>query len=51
VIPQNQGDAHAYAIPQIDTTTYNRLAIIVTRVDGEENSDPVGAYTMVVQGE
>jgi hypothetical protein len=48
---QNQGDAHVYVIPQMDTTTYNRLAIIVTRVDGEESSDPVGAYTVVVQGE
>lgn len=51
VVPQNQGDAHVYVIPQVDTTAYDRLAIIVTRVDGEESLDPVGAYTVVVQGE
>jgi hypothetical protein len=49
-VPQNQGDDHVYVIPQLDTTTYDRLAVIVTRVDGEESSDPVGAYTVVVQG-
>ena len=51
IVPQNQGDDHVYVIPQLDTTTYDRLAIIVTRIDGEESSDPAGAYAVVVQGE
>ena len=49
-IPQNDGAAHVYVIPHVDTTTYNRLALIITRIDAEESTDPVGAYTIVLQG-
>jgi hypothetical protein len=51
VVPQDQGSDHVYAIPQLDTMAYDRLAVIVARVDGGESSDPVGAYTVVVRGE
>ena len=38
-----------YAIPAIDTSRVNRLALIITRLDSEEDSDPIGAYTIVLQ--
>jgi hypothetical protein len=43
-------DGHLfYTIPEIDTRVANRLALIITRLDSEEDSDPVGAYTIVLQ--
>jgi hypothetical protein len=38
-----------YTISGIDTATYNRLGLIITRLDSAEDSDPVGAYTIVLQ--
>jgi hypothetical protein len=43
-IPQDRGDAHVYVIPRVDTTTYDRLALIITRLDSDETSDPAGNY-------
>ena len=44
-------DGHLlYTIPAIDTAAYNRLGLIITRVDGNEGGDPVGAYSLVLQG-
>jgi hypothetical protein len=40
-----------YAIPEIDTTEYNRLGLIITRVDAEESSDPIGEYTIVLHAD
>ena len=46
------GDGHLiYTIPAIDTAAYNRLGLIITRVDARESSDPVGAYTIVLRGD
>jgi hypothetical protein len=43
-----EGGRLGYYIPHIDTTEFNRLALIIVRLDGEEDSDPVGAYTVVL---
>jgi len=43
-------DGHLlYWISEIDTGETNRLGLIITRLDSEQNSDPVGAYTLVLQ--
>jgi hypothetical protein len=44
IIPQSHGDAHVYIIPRVDTTTYDRLAVIITRLDAHETADPAGDY-------
>jgi hypothetical protein len=38
-----------YTIPEIDTGLANRLGLIITRLDSDEASDPVGAYTITLQ--
>jgi|GEM_PF-3756579 len=38
-----------YTIPEIGTGVDNRLGLIITRLDSEEDSDPVGAYTLILQ--
>ena len=38
-----------YAIPALDATATNRLGLVITRLDANEDSDPTGAYTIVVQ--
>jgi hypothetical protein len=39
----------AYAIPTIDMTAYNRLSLIITRLDARESSDLIGEYTVVLR--
>jgi hypothetical protein len=41
--------AHFASIPQIDVTTYDRLALIITRLDKNERADPVGGYRIVIR--
>ena len=36
-------------IPAGELGTYNQIGVIITRVDANENSDPTGAYTLVVK--
>jgi hypothetical protein len=36
-------------ISNLDMGGFNRLGLIITRLDGRESSDPVGAYTLVVR--
>lgn len=40
-----------HVIPQIDTTEYNRLSLVITRVDAEERLDGDGAYTIVLRAD
>ena len=47
-MPQNQGGAHVYVIPAVDTTTYDRLALIITRLDPDESTDLVGEYDITL---
>jgi hypothetical protein len=37
-----------HRVPAIDTTDFNRLGLIVTRLDAHEASDPTGAYTLTL---
>jgi hypothetical protein len=39
----------AYAIPSVDTGAYDRLALIITRLDSDESTDPIGAYEIVMR--
>jgi hypothetical protein len=48
VVPQNGAGAQVYRIAQVDVTAYDRLALIVTRVDPHETADPVGGYRIML---
>jgi hypothetical protein len=37
-----------YLIPVIDTAEYDRLGLIITRLDDQERSDPIGEYTIAL---
>ena len=41
--------ALSYVIPAVDRAEYDRLGLIITRVDASERLDPVGAYTVVLR--
>jgi hypothetical protein len=43
------GSRVRFDIPEIDIGEANRLGLIITRLDSEEDSDPVGAYSIVLQ--
>jgi hypothetical protein len=52
VLAAANADGHLiYTIPAVDTTAYNRLGLIITRLDAKEASDPVGEYTIVLHAE
>lgn len=44
-------DRYLYTIPQIDTETSNRLGLIITRLDSDEDMDPNGIYTIVLRSD
>jgi hypothetical protein len=44
------GGVLSYTLPGIDTARYNRLGLIITRVDNREERDPRGAYTLLLRG-
>jgi hypothetical protein len=48
VIRANENGRLNYIILAIDTGAYNRLGPIITRVDANGGSDPVGEYTIVL---
>jgi hypothetical protein len=45
-IRSNAEGAYSYAIVSVDTAALNRLALIITRLDPHESTDPVGGYTI-----
>ena len=45
----NPGGKLSYVVPAIDTTEYNRLGLVITRIDANEHLDPVGEYTIVLR--
>jgi hypothetical protein len=52
VLAPTNADGHlVYAIPAVDTAAYNRLGLIITRIDAHEGSDPIGEYTIVLRAE
>ena len=50
IVPQNQDGVHAYTISNLDGTN-NRLAVIITRLDGDESTDSAGAYHITLTSE
>jgi hypothetical protein len=46
---QAPGGPLSMVVPSVDQTRFNRLGVIITRVDGNEELDSVGAYTLVVK--
>jgi hypothetical protein len=42
---------HLYFIPQVDTTAYDRLALIITRLDANEAADPEGNYQITFESQ
>jgi hypothetical protein len=48
-VPQSRGEGGVYRIPGLDTTAYNRLAIIITRLDADETTDPAGGYHITME--
>jgi hypothetical protein len=49
IVPDNPDGAHVYVIPSLDTEAYDRLALIITRLDAEEMADPVGDYRVTLE--
>jgi hypothetical protein len=50
ILPSVSSDGRVmYAISAIRTTIYDRLGLIITRLDAQEASDPTGAYTLVLR--
>jgi hypothetical protein len=43
---QNREGGYSYTIASVDTAAFNRLALIITRLDAHESVDPVGGYTI-----
>ena len=39
----------SYVVPAVDKADYDRLGLIITRVDADEHLDPLGAYTVVLR--
>jgi hypothetical protein len=48
VVEQAQDGAYIYHIPEVDTTAYDRLALIITRLDSYEAFDPHGDYRVAL---
>jgi hypothetical protein len=49
LVQGNAGEALSYTIPAGDTGLYNRLGLVIVRVDANEASDPIGAYTITLR--
>jgi hypothetical protein len=48
-VARNGDGAHVYSLPE-GAAQFNRLALIITRVDPNEGADPVGEYHLSVEG-
>jgi len=46
---QNQAGTLSMTIPTVDLDSYNRLGVIITRVDANEDLDSHGVYTLVIR--
>jgi hypothetical protein len=49
VLAQNPDGTFVYTIPSVDTGTYDRLALIITRLDSDETIDPNGDYWVTLE--
>lgn len=50
ILPSQPDGTHTYSIAQIDTLAYNRLGVIITRVDAAEVVEPFGQYRLTMSG-
>jgi hypothetical protein len=46
-VRQNGDGTHVYVLPQVDAR-FNRLALIITRLDPDEKTDPSGDYSITL---
>jgi hypothetical protein len=44
----NNNGSWAYTLPRIDTNVYDRIGLIITRLDNQESLDPLGEYHLIV---
>lgn len=44
----NADGGWVYTIPAIETSVYDRIGLIITRLDNQENADPIGAYNFLI---
>jgi hypothetical protein len=51
VVPENRNGDRVAAISESDTAAYDRLALIITRLDSNEAADPAGEYQITVESE
>ena len=49
IAPQDQNGAQLYVVSDPSTTVYNKLAIIITRLDADETTDPAGNYRITLE--
>jgi hypothetical protein len=47
-VSQNANGAHVYVIRNRDVSAFDRLALIITRLDADETTDPNGDYTITL---
>ena len=45
LLPNTEG-GYSYTISNVETAAFNRLTLIITRLDPHESTDPVGDYTI-----
>jgi hypothetical protein len=45
----SNADGWVYTLPEVDTSEFDRLALIITRVDNQENLDPRGEYRIFIR--
>jgi len=43
----NTNGVWVFAIPAIDTSVYDRISLIITRLDNQESLDPLGEYSLI----
>ncbi len=48
-IQAGEDGAQVYFIPEVDWRAYNRLAVIITRVDADEAADSVAGYELTLE--
>jgi hypothetical protein len=48
-VPQSRDGGHLYVIHSVDLSAYDRLALLITRLDADEAVDPLGEYHITLE--
>jgi hypothetical protein len=48
-VSQNPEGVYVYLIPRVEGTQFDRLALIITRLDAGETDDPLGRYSITLE--